>query len=102
LARFKESDARSAPFFCVCVGMALVNNISARFFSRREVDGPAQHLRAGVGERKWVSGGMISDSHSLLSAGECLVVTIMTMCAVKMNSLTPLGPVVLPLLKFAM
>jgi hypothetical protein len=28
LARFKESNARSAPFFLVCVGMALVNNIS--------------------------------------------------------------------------
>jgi hypothetical protein len=29
LARFKESNARSAPFFLVCVGMALVNNISS-------------------------------------------------------------------------
>jgi hypothetical protein len=46
-----------------------------------------------------VDGGMISDSRCLLSAGECLVVTTGTVCAVKMNSLTPLGPVVLPLLK---
>jgi hypothetical protein len=43
---------------------------------------------------------MISDSRSLLSAGECLVATTGAICAVKMNSLTPLGPVVLPLLKF--
>jgi hypothetical protein len=102
LARFKESNARSAPFVLVCVVMAHVNNISARNISRREVGGPAQHLRAGDGERKWANGGMISDSRSILSAGECLVVTTVTICAVKMNSLTPLGPVVLPLLKFTM
>jgi hypothetical protein len=48
-----------------------------------------QHLRAGVGERKRVNGGRISDSRSLLTAGECLVVTTGTICAVKMNSLTP-------------
>jgi hypothetical protein len=92
LARFKESNARSAPFVLVCVGMTPVNNISARNFSSREIGGPAQHLRAGVGERKWVwvNGGMISDSRSLLSAGECLVVRIVTLCAVKINSLTPL------------
>jgi hypothetical protein len=63
---------RAAPrFFGVRwhVGMALVNNICARKCSRREVGGPGQHLRAGVGERKaWVNGGMISDSRSLLSA----------------------------------
>jgi hypothetical protein len=82
--------------------MALVNNIPARKISSREICGPAQHLGAGVGERKWVGGGMISGSRSLLSAGECLVVTIETTCAVKMNSLTPLGSVVLPLLKFTM
>jgi hypothetical protein len=49
-----------------------------------------------------VNFGMISDSRSLLSAGECFVVTTGTICAVKMNSLTPLGSVVLPLLKFTM
>jgi hypothetical protein len=59
-------------------------------------------MRAGVEERKWVNNGMVSDSRYLLSAGECLVVTTGTIYAVKMNSLTPLGPVVLPLLKFAM
>jgi hypothetical protein len=52
--------------------MSLINNISARNFSRRQIRGPAQPLRAGVGERKWVNGGMVSDSRSLLSAGECL------------------------------
>jgi hypothetical protein len=47
-----------------------------------------------------VNGGMISDSRSLLSAGECLVaVTTGITCAVKMNSLAPLGSLVPPLLK---
>jgi hypothetical protein len=103
LARFKESNARSA-LFLVCVGMALANNISARKISSSEIGGPAQHqhLRAGVGERKWVNGGMISGFRSLLSAGGCLVATTGTTCAVKMNSLAPLGAVVLPLLKFTM
>jgi hypothetical protein len=49
-----------------------------------------------------VDGGMILDPRSLLSAGGCLVVTTGTICAVKMNSLAPLGPVLLPLLKFTM
>jgi hypothetical protein len=39
--------------------MSLVNNISARKLSRRQVGGPAQPLRAGVGERKWVGGGTL-------------------------------------------
>jgi hypothetical protein len=81
--------------------MSLVNNISARKFSRRQVGGPAQPLRAGVGERKWVDGGMVSDSRSLLSAGECLVSTV-ALCGAKLNSLTSLGSVVLPLLKITM
>jgi hypothetical protein len=42
---------------------------------------------------------MISDSRSLLSAGECLVVSTVALCGAKLNSLTPLGSVVLPLLK---
>jgi hypothetical protein len=29
-------------------------------FLRRQIRGPAQPLRAGVGERKWVNGGMVS------------------------------------------
>jgi hypothetical protein len=67
---------RAAPrFFCVFVGMSLVNNISARKKSRRQIGGPAQPLRAGVGERKWVNGGMVLDSRSLLSAGERLALS---------------------------
>jgi hypothetical protein len=73
LAHFKANNARSASFFCVCVGMSLLNNISTRKFSRPQIGGPAQPLRAGVGERKWVGGGMGLDSRSLLSAGKCLV-----------------------------
>jgi hypothetical protein len=42
---------------------------------------------------------MISGSRSLLSVGECLVVSTVAMCGAKLNSLTPLGSVVLPLLK---
>jgi hypothetical protein len=73
MARFKGSNARSAPFF-LCV----------RWYGTckqqiREVGGPAQHLVLSTCEREsgsesgWVNGGMISDSRSLLSAGECLV-----------------------------
>jgi hypothetical protein len=102
LAHFQANNARSAPFVCVYDGMSLINNIPARNFSRRQVGGPAQPLRAGVGERKWVNGGMVSDSRSLLSAGECLVVSTVALCGAKLNSLTPLGSVVLPLLKITM
>jgi hypothetical protein len=56
-------------------------------FSRREVGGPAQHLRARVGERKWVNGGMISDSRSLLLAGECSVVTTGTIYMCRQDEL---------------
>jgi hypothetical protein len=98
---FYESPlaARLGDFCVYVVGMSLLNSISARNFSSRQIGGPAQPLRAGVGERKWVNGGMVSDSRSLLSAGECLVVSTVTMCGAKLNSLTPLGSVVLPLLK---
>ena len=100
---FQANNARSAPFFCVYVGVSLVNNISARKFSRRQMGGPTQPLaRAGFGERKWVGGGMVSDSRSLLSAGECLVVSTVALCGAKPNSLTQLGSVVLPLLKITM
>jgi hypothetical protein len=49
-----------------------------------------------------VDGGMASGSRSLLSAGECLVVSTVALCGAKFNSLTPLGSVVLPLLKITM
>jgi hypothetical protein len=102
---FKQitNNARSAPFLCVCAGVSLVNNISARKFSRRQIGGPdAQPLQAGVGERKWVGGGMVSGSRSLPSAGERLVVSTVTLCGAKPNSLTQLCSVVLPLLKITM
>jgi hypothetical protein len=47
-ARFKGSNTRRPLVFSACVGMVLVNNISARKFSRREVGGPAQRLQAAV------------------------------------------------------
>jgi hypothetical protein len=45
LARFKGNNTRRPLFFSACVGMILVNNISARNKSRREVGGPAQRLQ---------------------------------------------------------
>jgi hypothetical protein len=106
LARLKAANARRALFFCACVGMSLANNISARFFSPRGVGGPAQRLQAGVRQREQVTRGT-SDQHPTpaldffraISAGECLLVSTVALCGAKLNSLTPLGPVVLPLLK---
>ena len=60
-------------FLCVRVGTPLANSISARKFSRRQcrqIGGPAQPLRAGVGGRWYVVWLVASDSRSLLSAGE--------------------------------
>jgi hypothetical protein len=48
LARFKGNNTRRPLFLSACVGMALVNNTSARKKSRREVGGPAQRLQAAV------------------------------------------------------
>jgi hypothetical protein len=41
----------------------------------------------------------ILDFFRAISAGECLVVSILALCGAKPNSLAPLGPVVLLLLK---
>ena len=103
LARFKGNNTRRPLFFSACVGMVLVNNISARKISRREVGGPAQRLQAAVVEQ-------LTGEHStptldffrVISAGKCLVVSSVTLCGAKLNSLTPLGSVVLPLLKITM
>jgi hypothetical protein len=93
LAHFQEIIMCARPV-CVCVRWHVTFKQHFRSnFSRRQVGGPAQPLRAGVGERKWVSGGMVSDSRSLLSAGECLVVSTVALCGAKLNSLTPLGSV---------
>jgi hypothetical protein len=35
----KMSGWEISPFFCLCVGMPLLNNISARKFSRRQIGG---------------------------------------------------------------
>jgi hypothetical protein len=84
--------------------MILVNNISARKISRREVGGPAQRMQAAVEH-------LTPGEHSTpalyffraISAGECLVVsTVALACGAKLNSLTPLGSVGLPLLKITM
>jgi hypothetical protein len=41
-------NTRRPLFFSACVGIVLVNNISSRKNSRREVGGPAQRLQAAV------------------------------------------------------
>ena len=102
LARFKGNNTRRPLFFSACVGMVLVNNISARKFSRREVGGPAQRLQAAVEQLTGEHSTPTLDFFRAISAGECLVVSIVTLCGAKLNSLTPLGSVVLPLLKITM
>jgi hypothetical protein len=47
LARFKGNNTRRPLFFSACFGMVLVNNISARKKSRREVGGPARATASG-------------------------------------------------------
>ena len=102
LARFKGNNTRRPLFFSACVGMVLVNNISARKKSRREVGGPAQRLQAAVEQLTGEHSTPTLDFFPAISAGECLVVSIVTLCGAKLNSLTPLGSVVLPLLKNTM
>jgi hypothetical protein len=101
LARFKGNNTRRTPFFSACVGMALVNNISAPKKSRRGVGGPAQQLQAAVEQLTGGHPTTTPDFIRAISAGECLVVRPVALCGAKLNSLTPLGPVVLPLLKIA-
>jgi hypothetical protein len=111
------------------VGMALVSSISARKKTRREVGGPAQRLQAQAAVqqssrgalhflnvphiyKQQGEGGTLRTSHPrptpspdfflAISAGECLVVSTVALCGAKLNSLTPLGSVVLPLLKITM
>ena len=102
LARFKGNNTRRPLFFSACVGMVLVNNISARKFSRREVGGPAQRLQAAVEQLTGEHSTPTLDFFRVISAGECLVVSIVALCGAKLNSLTPLGSVGLPLLKITM
>ena len=82
--------------------MVLVNNISARKNSRREVGGPAQRLQAAVEQLTGKHSTPTLDFFRVISAGECLVVSIVALCGAKLNSLTPLGSVGLPLLKITM
>ena len=102
LARFKGNNTRRPLFFSACVGMVLVNNISARKKSRREVGGPAQRLQAAVEQLTGEHSTPTLDFFRAISAGECLVVSSVTLCGAKLNSLTPLGSVGLPLLKITM
>jgi hypothetical protein len=111
LAGFIGSNTRTALFFCACVGMSLTNNISARNFR-------AAKFVVLLSDCKWESGSESGCRHArghtppplphtldlfrAISAEECLVVSTVALCGTKLNSLTPLGPVVLPLLKTTM
>jgi hypothetical protein len=82
--------------------MVLVNNISAR-------KNRATKLVVLLSDCKRESGNSrgdippppLRDLFRAISAGECLVVSTVALCGAKLNSLTPLGSVVLPLLKIA-
>jgi hypothetical protein len=82
--------------------MVPVNNISARKISRREVGGPAQRLQGGSRATHGEHSTPTLYFFRAISAGECLVVFIVTLCGAKLYSLTPLGSVGLPLLKITM
>jgi hypothetical protein len=71
---------RAAPcFFPACDGMVLVNNTSARKFSRREVGGPAQRLQAAVEQLTGEHSTPTLDFFRATSAGECLVVSTVSL-----------------------
>jgi hypothetical protein len=69
----------------------LANNISAQKNSRREVGAPAQRLQAAVEQLTGGHSTPTLDFFRAISAGECLVVSTVTLCGAKLNSLTPLG-----------
>jgi hypothetical protein len=81
--------------------MILVNNISARNFSRREVGGPAQRLQAGVRQLTGEHSTPTLDFFRLssdFSRRVLSIVSIVALCGVwrqaqQPNSLTPLGSV---------
>jgi hypothetical protein len=70
---FKGNNTRRPPFFSACAGAVLVNNISARKKSRREVGGPAQRLQSGVRQLTGEHCTPTLDSFRAISAGGCLV-----------------------------
>jgi hypothetical protein len=66
------------------------------------VRGPAQRLQAAVEQLTGEHSIPTLDFFRAISAGECLVVSTAALCGAKLNSLTPLGSVGLPLLKITM
>jgi hypothetical protein len=109
VSRFKGNNTRRPLFFSACVGigtMVLVNNISARKNSRREVGGPAQFSdckrQSSNSRGDILPPPLTSFELRAISAGECLVVSTVALCGAKPNSLTPFGSVGLPLLKITM
>jgi hypothetical protein len=113
LARLKATNTRRALFFCACVGMSLANNISARKISRREVGPSCSATASGSPAARAGDTGApptpTLDFFRAISAGGVggdqgvlLLVSTVALCGAKPNSLTPLGPVVLPLLKITM
>jgi hypothetical protein len=116
IGRLKAANARRALFFCAFVGMPLANNIPGISRSKNSaprswwlvVGGRAQRLQAASGSPAARAGGAEAhptpalDFFRATSAGERLLVSTVTLCGAKPNSLTPLDPVVLTLLKITM
>jgi hypothetical protein len=84
--------------------MALVNNIPLENFRAAELVVLLSDckLQAAVEQLTEEHSALALDFFRATSAGECLVVSSATLCGAKLNSLTPLGSVVLPLLKITM
>ena len=105
VARFKGNNTRRPLFFSACVGMALVNNISARKNSRHEVGGPAQRLQAAVEQLTGEHSTPTLDFFRAISAGECLVVSTVALSMWRQAQLTDAHwaqwAVGLPLLKIS-
>jgi hypothetical protein len=65
--------------------MVLVNNMSARKNSRREVGGPAQRLQAAVEQLTGEHPTPTPDFFRAISAGGCLVVNSLTPFAIGLS-----------------
>jgi hypothetical protein len=83
--------------------MVLANNISAqKIRDAKLVVLLSDCKRQSSNSRGNIASAPTLDFFRVISAGECLVVSTVALCGAKLNSLTPLGSVGLPLLKITM
>jgi hypothetical protein len=115
LARFKGNNTRRPLFFSACVGMVLAQAVSSKQHSRFPLEkNRAAKLVVLLSDfKRQSSNSQLTGEHPTptldffraISAGECLVVSTVALYVAPsptQNSLTPLGSVVLPLLKITM